>query len=101
MATHRAIYRALLTSPCAFALTRALNRLFLPANRKIVHEMYGSDIDESTSEDLAVFLSGGWGDVIFTWVVEGPETLDPEEFAGRLARTRAALFNRPTSTDPS
>jgi AcrR family transcriptional regulator len=101
MATHRAVYRALLTSPCAFALTRALNRLFLPANRTNVREAYGESLDERTSEDLAAFLSGGWGDFIFTWVVEGPETLDAEEFAGRLARTRAALFARPSSTEAS
>ena len=34
MAARRPFYRALLTSPCAFALTKALNSLFLPLNRE-------------------------------------------------------------------
>lgn len=91
MADHRAFYRALLTSSCAFALNKALSGLFLPVNRQAVTAAY--DLDEHAAEDLAAFLTGGWGDFIHTWVVDGPEPLDPEEFTDRLLRTASVLLN--------
>jgi AcrR family transcriptional regulator len=93
MADHRPWYRSLLTSPCGFALSRALNGLFLPVNVQVVRMMYGERLDERAIEDLAAFLTGGWGDFIHTWVVEGPEPLDPEEFTDRLLRTAATLLS--------
>jgi hypothetical protein len=44
-------------------------------------------------EDLAAFLTGGWGDFVHTWVVEGPDPLDPEAFTDRLLRTASALLS--------
>jgi len=94
MALHRPFYRALLTSPCAFALNKALNGLFLPVNREAVQTAFGKRLDARTVEDLAAFLTGGWGEFIATWVVDGPEPLDPEEFTDRLLRTATALLTR-------
>ena len=88
MAAHRPFYRALLTSSCGFALSRALNGLFLPVNRELVRRVYGE-----AQEDLAAFLTGGWGDFVHTWVVQGPDPLDPEAFTDRLLRTASALLS--------
>lgn len=98
MAANRPFYRPLLTSSCAFALTKALNSLFLPVNLQGVRLIYGERLDARTTEDLAAFLTGGWGDFICTWVVEGPEPLDPGEFADRLLRIGAALLPQGLST---
>ncbi|HEX6351515.1 helix-turn-helix domain-containing protein [Actinophytocola sp.] len=92
MAAHRAFYRALLTSSCGFALSRALNSLFLPINRRLVRMMYGDRLDDRLLEDLAMLLTGGWGDVVHTWVVDGPAPLDADEFTDRLMRTASALL---------
>lgn len=95
MAAYRPFYRALLTGSCSFALSRALNGLFLPINREVVRGRHGDRLDTRAIDDLAAFLTGGWGDFIHTWVVEGPDPLDPEEFADRLLRTASVLLFRP------
>lgn len=92
MAAHRAFYRALLTSPCAFALTKELNSLLLPVNREGVRQLHGNRLDAAAIEDLASFMTGGWGAFVLTWVVEGPHPLDPEQFTDRLQRIAAALM---------
>jgi len=92
MATHRPFYRSVLTSPCGFALGKALGGLFLPVNLEAVRTVYGERLDTRTVEDLAAFLTGGWGDFVHTWVVEGPDPLNPEEFAGRLLRAASVLL---------
>jgi hypothetical protein len=91
MAAHRPFYRALYLSPCGFALSKALNSLFLPLNRQAVRGARGEQLDAATIEDLAAFLTGGWGDFVRTWVVEGPEPLDPKHFTSRLLRIAAGL----------
>lgn len=101
MAARRPFYRALLTSPCAFALTKALNSLFLPLNREGVCRLYGERLDASTIDDLAAFMTGGWGDFVCTWVVEGSEPLDPEVFTSRLLRIGAALLPQGSSPSPN
>jgi len=92
MAEHRPFYRALYISPCGFALGKALNGLFLPVNRAAVLGAYGESLDAQVIEDFAGFLTGGWGDFIRTWVVEGPDPLDPEQFTNRLMRVAATLL---------
>jgi AcrR family transcriptional regulator len=91
-AGHRAYYRAVLTSSCGFALNQALTSLILPANRRILEEAIGARLDARTVEDLARFVTGGWGAVINTWVVEGADPLDPEEFTDRLMGVASAIF---------
>ncbi|WP_237547440.1 MULTISPECIES: TetR/AcrR family transcriptional regulator [Streptomyces] len=94
MASHRRFYRALYTSPCGFALSKALNSLFLPVNRQAVCDTYGRQIDERTTEDIAAFLTGGWGDFIRAWVVEDPDPLDPHEFTSRLVHIASMVLRR-------
>jgi AcrR family transcriptional regulator len=90
-AAHRRFYRALLTSSSAFALNKALTGLFLPLNRQHVTQLLGKRLDARGVEDLATFLTGGAAALVNTWVIEGPEPLDPEEFTGRLMRIRTVM----------
>ena len=99
-AEHRAFYRAVLTSSCAFALNKALTGLLIPINRQLVHEMSGGSLDAQGEEDLATFLTGGGAAFINTWVVEAADPLDPEHFADRLMRLSFAsplLSSTPTT----
>lgn len=90
-ASHRRFYRALLTGSCAFALNKALTSLFLPLNRQVIGQLHGTRLDPQTVEDLAAFVTGGAAAVVNTWVVEGPDPLDPEEFTARLMRIRSVV----------
>jgi AcrR family transcriptional regulator len=93
-AEHRAFYRAMLTGASAFALNRALTGLLIPANRQVVHQMYGAGgeaLDARMVDDLATFLTGGAAAVVNTWVVEGADPLDAEEFTDRLLRVASVL----------
>jgi AcrR family transcriptional regulator len=90
-AAHRRFYRALLTGSSAFALNKALTGLFLPINRLHVARLLGRRLDARGVEDLAAFLTGGAAALVNTWVIEGPEPLDPEEFTGRLLRIRTVV----------
>ncbi|MEV7096730.1 helix-turn-helix domain-containing protein [Amycolatopsis sp. NPDC051045] len=90
-AAHRRFYRALLTGSSAFALNKALTGLFLPLNRLHVARLLGRRLGTQGVEDLAAFLTGGAAALVNTWVIEGPEPLDPEEFTGRLMRIRTVV----------
>jgi AcrR family transcriptional regulator len=90
-AAHRRFYRALLTSSSAFALNKALTGLFLPLNRLHVGRVLGDRLAPQGIEDLATFLTGGAAALVNTWVVEGPDPLDPGEFTGRLMRVRSVV----------
>jgi AcrR family transcriptional regulator len=83
-AAHRAFYRALLTGPCAFALTTALSGLLAPVNRHTVREFFGDRVPAGTVDDLAVFLTGGAGALINAWLLGDDEVLDPAALADRL-----------------
>jgi AcrR family transcriptional regulator len=102
-ADHRAFYRAMLTSSCAFALNRSLSGLLIPVNRQLVLQMFGESLDAQSVEDLATFLTGGAAAFVNTWVVESPDPLDPEEFTDRLIRMLplavTALRQSPTTPD--
>ncbi|WP_410631257.1 TetR/AcrR family transcriptional regulator [Amycolatopsis sp. cmx-4-83] len=91
-AAHRRFYRAMLTSSSAFALNKALTSLFVPINRR-----YASRVrtGEQAVDDLAAFITGGAAALVNTWVVEGADPLDPEEFTDRLMRIHPALEERP------
>ncbi len=90
-AAHRRFYRALLTGASAYALNKALTGLFLPLNREHLGHALGGHLDAAGIDDLATFLTGGAGAFVNTWVVDGPDPLDPEEFADRLARMRSVV----------
>jgi len=91
-AGHRAFYRALLTGSSAFALNRELTNLLIPVNRQVVQHHYGRLLDPRSVDDLATFLTGGGAAFVNTWVVEGAEPLDPEEFTDRLLRMVSVVF---------
>lgn len=101
-AEHRAFYRALLTGSSAFALSRELTKLLIPVNRQVVRRIYGERLDPLTSDDLATFLTGGSAAFVNTWVVEGAEPLDPEEFTDRLLRMLSVVIahHTPDLEDP-
>jgi AcrR family transcriptional regulator len=90
-AAHRRFYRALLTGSSAFALNKALTGLFLPINRQHIAQLLGRRLDARGVEDLAAFLTGGAAALVNTWVIEGPEPLDPKEFTDRLMRIRTVV----------
>ena len=64
--------------------------LILPVNRRLIQDTHAG-LDPRIVEDVATFLTGGAGVVVNTWVVEGPDPLDPEEFADRLMLMRGVL----------
>lgn len=99
-AEYRGFYRAMFTGSCAFDLNKALTELITPANREVVRQRYGAHLDPELVDDLATFLTGGASAVVNTWVVEGEEPLDPEEFTDRLMRmvpVVAAALGRSTT----
>jgi len=83
-ARYRAFYRAVLISPCGFALNKALSVVFLPINRQAIERWHPGELDEARAEDLAVFLTGGAAAFINTWLIDAPDPLDPERFTDRL-----------------
>jgi len=83
-AQYRTFYRAVLTSPCGFALNKALSVVFLPINRQAIERWHPGELDEARAEDLAVFLTGGAAAFINTWLIDAPDPLDPERFTDRL-----------------
>ena len=93
-AGHRVFYRAMLMSPCAFALNKGLAELLAPVNRQVVRELFGPRADENTVDDLTLYLTGGAAAFINTWLVEGEDPLDPERFADRLMGVTAVLLDR-------
>ncbi|WP_043662971.1 TetR/AcrR family transcriptional regulator [Streptomyces xylophagus] len=98
-AEHRAFYRPMLTGSCAFAMTRTLNTLFSSLNRTSLRELFG-DLDQGTADDLSEFVAGGAATLVHNWVIDGPDTLDPEELTNRLLRLASALtFSRRATTD--
>ncbi|MEJ3745225.1 TetR-like C-terminal domain-containing protein [Actinomycetes bacterium KLBMP 9797] len=99
-ADHRAFYRAVLTSSCAFALNKSLSGLLVPVNRQAVQQIHGARLDARTIDDLATFLTGGWAASVNTWVIEGADPLDPEEFTDRLMRVATVLMPAHDPEDP-
>jgi len=102
-AANSAFYRAVLTSSCAFELNKALTGLLIPVNRELVHGLFRGALDPQAELDFAAFLTGGGAAVVNTWVVEGTEPLDPEQFTDRLMRLAGAAFEllRPATAQPA
>jgi hypothetical protein len=46
-------------------------------------------------------MTGGWGAFVLTWVVEGPQPLDPEQFTDRLQRIATELMPQGWPPSPS
>ena len=89
-ATHRSFYRAMLTGSCAHAMTRTFNQVFSPFNQRFLADR-GTVADEDTAKDLSLFMAAGAGAIINDWLVDGPDTLDPDAAAARLLRLAYAF----------
>jgi hypothetical protein len=46
----------------------------------------GERLDPDMADALATFLTGGGAAIFNTWVIEGEDPLDPEQFTDRLMR---------------
>ncbi|RSM70780.1 TetR/AcrR family transcriptional regulator [Kibdelosporangium aridum] len=91
-ADYRVFYRALLTGSGGFAIDRGLSGLFRPVNRQGIEQVAGDRLDPRLADDLAAVLTGGAGAFITTWVVDGPDPLDPEAFTDRLLHVMSVLM---------
>jgi AcrR family transcriptional regulator len=98
-ARHRAFYRPMLTGPCAYGLNKALTDLLSPFNRAWARRMSPGDLAPELLDDLALFLTSGSAAVINTWVIEGPDPLDPEAFTDRLLRMLPVVTGRPSNRE--
>ena len=97
-AEHRSFYRAMLTGPCGYRLSRELSALLAPVNRRLALSMAGADADPALVDDLTEFVTGGSAAVINDWLVQAPDPLDAEAFAARLTRMQRALAATATAT---
>ncbi|MEV1064888.1 helix-turn-helix domain-containing protein [Streptomyces sp. NPDC050263] len=89
-AEHRPFYRAMLTGSCAYAATRTVLGLLRSygiagARRRFV------DLDEQAAAEVADFLTGAGAMALTAWLVDGPDPLDPAEFAERLMRVESVI----------
>lgn len=98
-AQHRGFYRALLTGPCAHQLQQQVSAFFMPASRDAALQTYG-DLDEATVAEVADYFTAGTTMFFINWIREGPEPLDPHEFATRLRRIQSVLAPPERSTAP-
>jgi AcrR family transcriptional regulator len=90
-ALHRSFYRAMLTGPCSYELSKVLNNLLRGFSEQLVLRISNRQLPADLAEDLTEFLIGGWAAVFNTWVVEGPDPLDAEAFADRLMRVLSVV----------
>ena len=92
-AQYRSFYRAMLTGSCAFEMTRTLSKSFTWLTAQAVRALFG-ELDEDTGADLVTFLAAGSGAMLHNWLIDGGESLDPEELAERLLRVGSVLERR-------
>ena len=92
-ADHRPFYRAMLSGSCAVELTKAFTRLLSPFNEQLVVRMSARPLTESTVDDLTTFVTGGWSALLYSWLIEGADPLDPQGFTDRLMRMLPAIID--------
>lgn len=89
MAANRSFYRAILTGSCSYATARAVSQLFSPFATTDARESFG--LDEELASEVGDYFVGATVTAIATWLADGPDPLDPEEFAYRMQRIRSVL----------
>jgi AcrR family transcriptional regulator len=99
-ARYRPFYRAMLTSSCAYKLTTALNDLLGPFNQQMVDLIAGSGLEPQVTDDLTMFVTGGWAAVINRWLIEGADPLDAEAFSHRLMEIFIVIAGAATGLVP-
>lgn len=87
---YQRFYRALLTGPCAQAVTEAASRWFQPYSAIAARELFG-ELDDRTANEVAEFFTGGTIAAFRRWVADAPEPADLQEFAQRIARIQTAI----------
>jgi AcrR family transcriptional regulator len=93
-ARYSSFYRPMLTGPCAFGLNQVLRDLLGPFNQELVALMAEDRLTPRMAADLGEFLTGGFGAVFNSWVIEGPDPLDAPAFADRLIQLAAIIATR-------
>lgn len=83
-AAHRAFYRAMFNSASAFALSRAVSGLLAPLRHGSLQTRFAEVLPPVLAADLGAFINGGSAALVYAWVTEGDEPLDPEAMADRL-----------------
>lgn len=83
-ATHRAFYRAMYTSPRAYALNKALNSQLAPINRQLAEHLAGRCPTPGSIEDLTSFITGGRSAILTARVVDGQAPPDPDPITDHL-----------------
>ncbi|MGX1809437.1 TetR/AcrR family transcriptional regulator [Nocardia sp. NPDC055321] len=89
-AAHRRFYRALLTGSCAYAVHRRVGELFAPFSQAAARQLFG-DLDEPRIAEVAGYFTAGTTMSFTEWIIDGPEPLDPQQFADRLSRVQSVL----------
>lgn len=94
-ASHRSFYRAMLTGPCAYPMTRTLNDLFSslvsPAGMR---EAFG-ELDDTTARDITAVIMGGTASIINDWLIDSNNRLDAaeaNELAERILHVSAIII---------
>jgi AcrR family transcriptional regulator len=89
---NRDFYRVLLGGPCAYELNRRLFVMLQPFNIEAVRHLFGNDLDDQLLASLSALLTGGFGQLINSWVISRePGRPGPEEFALHLTRVLDAF----------
>ncbi|MDT3444557.1 MULTISPECIES: TetR/AcrR family transcriptional regulator [unclassified Pseudofrankia] len=90
-AHHRSFYRAMMTGPCSYELSKVLQGVLHDFNAQLVLQASDRRLPADLVEDLTGFVIGGWAAIFNSWVVDGPDPLDAEAFADRLMRLLTVL----------
>lgn len=98
-AAHRRFYRALLTGSCAYAVHRRVGELFAPFSQAAARQLFG-ELDEHLTAEIAAYFTAGTTMSFTEWIIDGPEPLDPQQFADRLSRIQSVLACEPRLHSP-
>ncbi|MEU5873405.1 TetR family transcriptional regulator [Glycomyces sp. NPDC047369] len=90
-AAHRGFYRAMFNSASAFALNREVSGLLSPLRSESMRARFGDVLPGKLDDDLAAFITGGFGAMVYLWVTEGEDPLDPESMADRITAVGGLL----------
>lgn len=91
-ASHQSFYRAMLTGPCAYPMTLALNDLFSSlVSRAGMRDAFG-ELDDTTARDITAMIVGGTASIVNHWLIDSNNRLDAEDLANRLLHVSATII---------
>ena len=88
----RNFYRPVLLSANGLALSRELAACLLPITRESMAAQFGDTVSAVTIADLTTTYVGGNTALLTTWLVDGPEPLDPNDFTDRYFRVQSLVL---------